>query len=182
MVRMANLCVIGSYAVNGVAALHSELVKRDLFPEFNQLYPGRLQNVTNGITPRRWLKFCNPGLSALISDKIGDEWPAHLDQLEAISQYADDKTFQQQFMAVKKENKQRLADWVKEHMDIELDTNAIFDVQIKRLHEYKRQHLNMLHILSLYHRLVNDASFDMHPRVFFFAARMSTTIRVSVTS
>lgn len=171
MVRMANLCVVGAYAVNGVAALHSQLVKRDLFPEFNELYPGRLQNVTNGITPRRWLKFCNPGLSQLITDKIGDEWPAKLDQLEAISQYANDAEFQQQFMAVKKANKQRLADWVKTNMDIELDANAIFDVQIKRLHEYKRQHLNMLHILSLYHRLITDPDFDMAPRVVIFAAK-----------
>ncbi|MDA0117363.1 glycogen/starch/alpha-glucan phosphorylase [Vibrio sp. T11.5] len=171
MVRMANLCVIGSYAVNGVAALHSELVKRDLFPEFDELYPTRLHNVTNGITPRRWLKFCNPGLSALISDKIGTEWPAKLEQLEQIAKFADDVKFQKEFMAVKKENKQRLADWVSENMGIELDTNAIFDVQIKRLHEYKRQHLNMLHILSLYHRLLNDPDFDMAPRVVFFAAK-----------
>ncbi|WP_019276271.1 glycogen/starch/alpha-glucan phosphorylase [Vibrio coralliilyticus] len=171
MVRMANLCVIGSYAVNGVAALHSELVKRDLFPEFDELYPTRLHNVTNGITPRRWLKFCNPGLSALISDKIGTDWPAKLEQLEQIAKFADDAKFQQEFMAVKKENKQRLADWVSENMGIELDTNAIFDVQIKRLHEYKRQHLNMLHILSLYHRLLNDPDFDMAPRVVFFAAK-----------
>lgn len=171
MVRMANLCVVGSYAVNGVAALHSELVKRDLFPEFNELYPTRLQNVTNGVTPRRWLKFCNPGLSALITEKIGDQWPAHLEQLSDIAQYADDKAFQKQYMAVKKANKQRLADWVQDNMGIELNTDAIFDVQIKRLHEYKRQHLNLLHILSLYHRLKNDPTFDMVPRVVFFAAK-----------
>lgn len=171
MVRMANLCVIGSYAVNGVAALHSELVKRDLFPEFDALYPGRIQNVTNGITPRRWLKFCNPDLSALISEKIGDQWPAHLEQLEQIAQYADDKAFQKAFMAVKKRNKQRLADWVKTHLDITLNTDAIFDVQIKRLHEYKRQHLNLLHVISLYHRLIHEPNFDMTPRVVFFAAK-----------
>ena len=171
MVRMANLCVVGSYAVNGVAALHSALVQRDLFPEFVELYPGRIQNVTNGVTPRRWLKFCNPGLTALITEKIGDQWPADLDQLKDIAKYADDKAFQKQFMAVKKANKQRLADWVSDNMGIELDTNAIFDVQIKRLHEYKRQHLNMLHILSLYHRLLNDPKFDMQPRVVFFAAK-----------
>ncbi|MGF1695648.1 glycogen/starch/alpha-glucan phosphorylase [Vibrio kyushuensis] len=171
MVRMANLSVVGSYAVNGVAALHSDLVKRDLFPEFHEMYPTRLHNVTNGVTPRRWLKFCNPALSALITDKIGSDWPAHLEKLEAVAKFADDAKFQKSFMAVKKENKQRLADWVSENMDIELDTNAIFDVQIKRLHEYKRQHLNMLHILSLYHRLLNDPEFDMAPRVVFFAAK-----------
>ncbi|ORT48732.1 maltodextrin phosphorylase [Vibrio sp. qd031] len=171
MVRMANLSVIGSYAVNGVAALHSELVKKDLFPEFHEMYPTRLHNVTNGITPRRWLKFCNPGLSNLITDKIGDEWPAKLEQLEGIAQYATDAKFQKEFMDVKKENKQRLADWVKDNMGIELDTNAIFDVQIKRLHEYKRQHLDLLHILSLYHRILNEPNFECAPRVCFFAAK-----------
>ena len=171
MVRMANLCVVGSYAVNGVAALHSELVKRQLFPEFHELYPTRLKNVTNGITPRRWLKYCNPGLSDLISEKIGDQWPSDLAQLQRIANYADDTAFQKRFMTVKKENKERLAKWVQENMNITLDTNAIFDVQIKRLHEYKRQHLNMLHILSLYHRLKTDPTFDMQPRVVFFAAK-----------
>lgn len=170
-VRMANLCVVGSYAVNGVAALHSALVKRDLFPEFDELYPNRLQNITNGITPRRWLKFCNPALSQLITDKIGDQWPADLSQLNQIAEFAEDSQFQNDYMNVKKLNKQRLASWVKEHMDIELDSDAIFDVQIKRLHEYKRQHLNLLHILSLYYRLLNEPTFDMVPRVVFFAAK-----------
>lgn len=171
MVRMANLCVIGSYKVNGVAALHSQLVKKDLFPEFNEIFPGKLTNVTNGITPRRWLKFCNPGLSKLITGKIGTEWPAKLEQLEGIAKFATDAKFQKEFMAVKKENKQRLADWVQENMGIELDTNAIFDVQIKRLHEYKRQHLDLLHILSLYHRILNEPGFECEPRVCFFAAK-----------
>ncbi|CAH0537827.1 glycogen/starch/alpha-glucan phosphorylase [Vibrio marisflavi] len=171
MVRMANLCVVGSYAVNGVAAMHSELVKQDLFPEFNVLYPGKLQNVTNGITPRRWLKFCNPELSELISQKIGSDWPTQLDQLRNIADYAEETEFQKAFMQVKQANKQRLADWVEQNMDIKLDTQAIFDVQIKRLHEYKRQHLNVLHILSMYHRLLHDSDFEMEPRVVFFAAK-----------
>lgn len=171
MVRMANLCVVGSYAVNGVAQIHSDLVKRDLFPEFNELYPGRLTNVTNGVTPRRWLKSCNRGLADLITQKIGDEWPGDLDQLQKLAPFAEDKAFQKEYMAVKKQNKERLAQWVKDKLDIELNTDAIFDVQIKRLHEYKRQHLNLLHILSLYYRLLNDPSFEMHPRVFIFAAK-----------
>jgi len=170
-VRMANLCVASTYAVNGVAAMHSDLVKRDLFPEFNELFPGRLHNVTNGVTPRRWLKFCNPLLSDLISSKIGSGWIKDLDQLKQLEAFADDPQFQTDFMQVKKANKQRLADWVAEHMDITLNPDAIFDVQIKRLHEYKRQHLNLLHILSLYHRLINDADFKMQPRVFIFASK-----------
>lgn len=170
-VRMANLCVASSYAVNGVAAMHSELVKRDLFAEFNELFPGRLHNVTNGITPRRWMKYCNPLLTDLISDKIGDAWIKDLAKLDKLEKYADDAKFQTDYMAVKQANKQRLADWVAENLDIQLNTNAIFDVQIKRLHEYKRQHLNLLHILALYDCIINDANFDMEPRVFIFASK-----------
>ncbi len=170
-VRMANLCVASSYAVNGVAAIHSELVKRDLFPEFDALFPGRILNVTNGITPRRWLKFCNPALSSLINQECKGDWAKDLTLLSELNKMADNKKFQQAFMAVKKQNKQVLADWVLSNLNIELNTDAIFDVQIKRLHEYKRQHLNLLHILSLYQRLVNDPTFDMHPRVFIFAAK-----------
>jgi starch phosphorylase len=170
-VRMANLCVASTYAVNGVAAMHSELVKRDLFPEFNELFPGRLHNVTNGITPRRWMKYCNPLLSDLISSKIGTGWIKDLEELIKLEKFADDKKFQTDYMRVKKANKQRLADWVAENLDITLNTDAIFDVQIKRLHEYKRQHLNLIHILSLYHRLINDANFEMQPRVFIFASK-----------
>lgn len=171
MVRMANLCVVTAYAVNGVAKLHSELVKKDLFPEFNALFPNRLCNITNGVTPRRWLELCNPKLSELISSKIGQGWQTELHQLSKLSAYADDPQFQADFQQVKLENKQRLADWVFINMGITVDVHAIFDVHIKRLHEYKRQHLNLLHILSLYYRLLNDDNFDISPRVFIFAAK-----------
>ncbi|WP_395342897.1 glycogen/starch/alpha-glucan phosphorylase [Ningiella sp. W23] len=171
MVRMGNLSVIGSFAVNGVAEIHSKLVKQDLFPEFDQLYPGKLTNVTNGITPRRWLKACNPLLSELISKKIGNDWPLELDQLDKISELADNKTFQNQFMKVKQKNKQALAAEIKALTGISVDTKAIFDIQIKRLHEYKRQHLNVLHILALYRRLLENPNYDIHPRVFIFGAK-----------
>ena len=171
MVRMGHLSVIGSFAVNGVAEMHSRLVKSDLFPEFDALWPGKLTNVTNGITPRRWLKACNPELSKLIDKKIGTDWPKDLYKLEALEKYADNKTFQKQFMQVKLNNKQLLADEIRESLDIEVDVNAIFDVQIKRLHEYKRQHLNLLHIMALYRRLLENPDYDMVPRVFIFGAK-----------
>jgi len=171
MVRMGNLSVVGAFAVNGVAEIHSKLVKKDLFPEFDALYPGKLTNVTNGITPRRWLKACNPLLSDLISKKIGHDWPLHLSKLDDLSSYANDKTFQNQFMRVKQKNKDALAKEIKQLTGISVDTKAIFDIQIKRLHEYKRQHLNLLHILALYRRLLENPDYDIHPRVFIFAAK-----------
>lgn len=171
MVRMAYLSVVGSTKVNGVAALHTELLKKDLFSTFHELYPNKLINMTNGITPRRWLLACNPGLSELITEKVGANWPKDLDSLQAISKFADDAKFQKRFMDIKRANKQAFADFVLEDSGTVISPDALFDVQIKRLHEYKRQHLNLLHILTLYRRLLNDPDYEMSPRVFIFGAK-----------
>lgn len=171
MVRMAYLSVVASTKVNGVAALHTELLKKDLFSSFHELYPDKLINMTNGITPRRWLLACNPGLSSLISSKVGADWPKHLSKLQAIAEFADDPKFQKEFMAIKRANKVAFAEFTKEACGVEISPDALFDVQIKRLHEYKRQHLNLLHILTLYRRLLNDPEYDMAPRVFIFGAK-----------
>jgi starch phosphorylase len=170
-IRMAHLSVVASHSVNGVAALHTELLKKDLFPEFDALFPGRFNNKTNGITPRRWLRSCNPRLSALIDSKIGTGWTRDLDQLRKLEQWADDPQFQADFMAAKRANKEDLAKVIRHLCDVEVSPDALFDVQVKRLHEYKRQHLNLLHILALYRRLLQNPKLDIAPRVFVFGAK-----------
>ena len=170
-VRMAHLSVIGGHATNGVAALHTRLLREKLFPEFNELYPGRFLNITNGITPRRWLMVCNPELTSLINDSIGDGWTRDADKLRELERFADDAEFQQRFRAIKRLHKEKLTGTIRELTGYEVSPDAIFDVQIKRLHEYKRQHLNLLHILALYRRLLDDPGLDIQPRVFLFAAK-----------
>jgi starch phosphorylase len=171
-VRMANLAVTGSHTVNGVAALHTALLKKDLFPEFDALYPGKFQNKTNGITPRRWLLKSNPRLSALITRQLGHEdWVIDLSKLKALERVADDAKFQEEFMEIKRANKADLAAVIKAECGVDVSPDALFDVQIKRLHEYKRQHLNLLHILALYRRLLQNPGLDVVPRVVIFAAK-----------
>ena len=171
MIRMAYLSVVASSKVNGVAALHTDLLKKHLFANFHALYPEKIINMTNGITPRRWLLACNPGLSGLITEQVGGDWPKQLVQLDALSKLADDAKFQKRFMEIKRANKVAFAAFVKESCGVEISPDALFDVQIKRLHEYKRQHLNLLHILTLYRRLLNDPDYDIAPRVFIFGAK-----------
>ena len=171
MIRMAHLSVVGSHSTNGVAALHTELLKSRLFARFFEIFPNRFNNKTNGITPRRWLRGANPLLSKLIDETIGSDWTTDLTRLKGLEGYAEDADFQRRFMAVKLENKRSLARLIKELCGVEVEAEAIFDVQVKRLHEYKRQHLNLLHILTLYRRLLHDPDTDMVPRVFIFAAK-----------
>ena len=153
MVRMAYLAIVGSYSVNGVAELHSQLLKEGLFRDFFELWPDKFNNKTNGVTQRRWLAMCNPDLSALINEHIGDGWVTKLDKLKGLTKYADDAAFQQRWREVKLANKQRLADMVERDCGVKIATSALFDVQVKRIHEYKRQLLNALHVIHLYNRI-----------------------------
>lgn len=171
MVRMAYLSVIASRRVNGVAEIHSKLVREQLFPEFAAIWPDRFCNVTNGVTPRRWLLACNPGLAALYDEVSGKDWPLHLESCALMRPYADKPDFQKRFMEVKFKNKQALALEIKKLCGVDVDPHAIFDVQVKRLHEYKRQHLNLLYILHLYRELLADPNKTIVPQVFIFGAK-----------
>jgi glycogen phosphorylase len=170
-VRMANLAIVGSHTVNGVAAVHSRLLKETVFREFHQIWPTKFTNVTNGITPRRWLLEANPRLADAISKRIGDGWITDLDRLAEVARYADDRAFQQEAAAVKRANKAHLADLIAETLALKVDPASLFDVQAKRLHEYKRQLLNALHIIHLYLNLLDSPGVEITPRTFVFAAK-----------
>lgn len=170
-VRMANLACVGSSAINGVAALHSELIKQTVLKDFYDMYPEKFTNVTNGVTPRRFIVLSNPRLTNLITSKIGDSWIKHLDELRHIEQFADDPGFRYEFRQIKQAIKQDLANHIKSETDIEVDPSSLFDIQVKRIHEYKRQHLNALHIIHLYNRIKANPSAEITPRTFLFGGK-----------
>jgi starch phosphorylase len=170
-VRMANLACVGSHAINGVAALHTELLEHTVLRDFYDLWPEKFLNVTNGVTPRRFLALCNPSLSALITKKIGPAWVKNLEELKRLEEFADDESFHQDWRRVKLMNKKALAALIRERCGVAVNPESLFDVQVKRLHEYKRQHLNLLHIITLYNRLKRQPEMDITPRTFIFGGK-----------
>src|SRR4051812_30438791 len=170
-IRMAYLAVVGSHSVNGVAALHTELLKADLLRDFNEMFPERFNNKTNGVTPRRWLLAANPLLSDAITARIGDGWMTELDQLTELLPHAEDPVFRKEVRAIKQQNKDALAKYIEAENKIVVDRSSIFDVQVKRLHEYKRQLLNVLHVIALYLRVKKNPDLAMVPRTFIFGGK-----------
>ena len=170
-VKMAHLAIAGSFSVNGVARLHTEILKKRELKDFYEMNPKQFNNKTNGVTQRRFLAHGNPLLAEWLNRKIGEEWITDLSQISKLKTYVDDKKYQQEFMNIKYQNKLRLAKYIKEHNGIDVDPNSIFDVQVKRLHEYKRQLLNILHVMHLYTELKENPDFDMYPRTFIFGAK-----------
>jgi starch phosphorylase len=170
-VRMAYLATVGSHAINGVAALHSELVKETILKDFYELWPEKFSNKTNGVTPRRWMVLSNPRLSNLISSRIGDGWIKNLDELKQLEPFADLVGFRQDWRKVKREVKQDLAHYIQTRTDLVVNPDSLFDVQVKRIHEYKRQHLNILHVIHLYLQLKNNPNLDITPRTFIYGGK-----------
>ena len=170
-IRMANLACVGSCAINGVAALHTELLKEQVLHDWVEMFPQRFHNVTNGVTPRRFVVLSNPGLSKLITDSIGDKWPGKLDELRKLESFASDAAFKEQFRNVKLENKKNLATLIKDRTGIIVNPSSLFDIQVKRIHEYKRQHLNVLNIITRYMRIKQNPDIDIAPRTFIFGGK-----------
>ena len=170
-IRMSHLAIVGSFAVNGVAALHTEILKKRIFPDFVKIYPNKFINVTNGITPRRWLKTANPALSLLISEKIGEDWVKDLTKIKKLEKFADDKKFQEIWQSIKWVNKKLLSKFIEDEYNIKVNLDSMFDVQIKRFHEYKRQLLNVLHIITLYNGIKYNPKINMVPRTVIFGGK-----------
>jgi len=170
-IRMAHLAIVGSHSVNGVASLHTDLLRNGIFKDFNDIWTNKFNNKTNGITQRRWLKLCNSRLSKLISDHIGEKWITNLYELKKLEKYASDKSFQTKWRNIKNANKKDLVELINRQYKIKININSIFDCQIKRIHEYKRQLLNILHVISRYNRLKSGTSFDFYPRTVIFSGK-----------
>ncbi|MEH1830695.1 MAG: glycogen/starch/alpha-glucan phosphorylase [Nostoc sp.] len=170
-VRMAHLACVGSHAINGVAELHTELLKNNLFPDLYELFPQKFSNKTNGITPRRWILLANPKLALLITNKIGKDWINNLDELKQLEAFINNADFRQSWWQVKHENKQDLAEYILQTTGIEINTNSLFDIQVKRFHEYKRQHLNILYIITLYNRIKKNPNLNIVPRTVIFGGK-----------
>lgn len=170
-VRMAYLAIVASFSVNGVAHLHTELLKKGLLRQFHELWPDKFNNKTNGVTPRRWLGFCNPELAKLISDTLKTDWMTQLDELQGLQRFADNPDFQERWLTIKQHNKQRLAELVKTACGLDFDTSMLFDVQVKRIHEYKRQLLNVLHIIHRYGRILRNDTAGMTPRCIIIGGK-----------
>src|SRR3569623_483335 len=166
-----HVAMVRSQAVNGVAAIHTDLMKSTIFRDFNEYYPGKISNKTNGVTPRRWLHLANPGLSALISSRIGSDWPKDLDQPRKLAPYASDAAFRREFAAVKRANKERLADFVQRQLGVQANPDSLIDVHVKRIHEYNRQLLTVLLVITLYNRIRQCSGAPRVPRTVIFAGK-----------
>jgi len=170
-IRMAHLAIVGSHKVNGVAQIHTDLMKQTIFADFDRFYPGKIVNMTNGITPRRWLNQANPRLAELITSRIGRDWVKDLSQLKKLIPFADDAGFRNEFAAVKRANKERFAEILQQKVNIKVDLDSLFDVQIKRIHEYKRQLLNLLHVVTMYNRIRHNPNIEIYPRTVIFGGK-----------
>jgi starch phosphorylase len=170
-VRMANLAVVGSFAVNGVARLHTELLKSDVLKDFHEMWPEKFSNKTNGVTPRRFVVLANPTMSGLIEDTIGSGWVTDMMRLRELEPYADDPAFREAWRRIKAGNKEHLVREIKRFASVDVDPASMFDIQVKRFHEYKRQHLNLLHVVSLYKRLKDNPNLHVAPRTVIFGGK-----------
>jgi glycogen phosphorylase len=178
-VRMANLAIVGSHSTNGVAAIHSRLLRATTVKDLAEMFPERFNNKTNGVTPRRWLLMANPALSNIISDAIGDGWTTDFSEIAGLKWLADDAAFRADFLRVKRQAKSQFSDWLQSACGQALDPDSIFDCQVKRIHEYKRQMLNALRIVVLYNRMKAHSELDVMPRIFFFAGKAAPAYRLA---